>query len=262
MTAAPRRSRVLILGGTTEAREFAALADARWGACVDLITSLAGRTAEPVPVAGRVRRGGFGGAEGLAEFLRREQIDVLVDATHPFAVQISRHAAEAAAAAHVPRLSLLRPPWRPVAGDRWIEVDSAKEAAARLPGLGRRVWLTVGSGDLAPFQTLAGLWFLVRRVEAPPVPLPLKDHALVLGRGPFDLAAERALLAEHRIDVLVCRASGGEATRAKLDAARAANLPVVMIRRPAAVAGPSAETPQAALAWLAERLDAGGVAVA
>jgi precorrin-6A/cobalt-precorrin-6A reductase len=262
MTAEPRRPRVLILGGTTEARELAALAAARWGDRIDLITSLAGRTAEPAPLAGRVRRGGFGGVEGLARFLVEEKIAALVDATHPFAAQISRHAADAAAATRVPHVSLVRPPWRPEAGDRWLEVGSAEDAAARLAGLGRRVWLTVGSRDLAPFAGLAGLWFLIRRVEAPPAPLQLPDYTLVLGRGPFDLTAERALVAQYRIDALVCRASGGEATSAKLDAARAANLPVVMIRRPPAAAGPSVESPPAALAWLAERLDAGGTAVA
>lgn len=249
------RARVLILGGTAEARELAALAVARWGTAVDVVTSLAGRTATPAAVAGRVRRGGFGGAAGLAEFLRRENIDVLVDATHPFAARISRHAAAAAAAARVEHVSLIRPAWRPEPGDRWIEVDSAEDAAARLPALGRRVWLTVGSADLAPFQALGGLWFLVRRVDQPPAPLPLRDYTLVLGRGPFAVAGERALIATHRVDVLVCRASGGAATRAKLDAAREANLPVVMIRRPPAAAAPAVETPNGALAWLAARLD-------
>lgn len=251
-----RRRRVLILGGTTEGRELAALAAARFGGAIDLITSLAGRTGEPGPLAGEVRRGGFGGAAGLTDFLRRERIDALIDATHPFAVRISRHAAEAAAASGVPHVMLTRPAWQPGAGDRWIEVDDARAAAARLPALGRRVWLTVGSADLAAFAGLDGLWFLVRRIEPPAAPLPFRDHQLVLARGPFALADERALIAAHRIEVLVCRASGGDATRAKLDAAREAALPVVMIRRPAAPATAAIASPEQALAWLAARLDA------
>ncbi|HTY65534.1 MAG TPA: cobalt-precorrin-6A reductase [Alphaproteobacteria bacterium] len=256
MSGRRRRPRVLILGGTTEARELAGLAAERWGSRIDLVTSLAGRTAAPARVAGRVRRGGFGGAAGLAEFLRREKIDYLIDATHPFAARISRHAADAAAAADVARLTLTRPPWRPGSGDRWIEVDDAAAAAAQLPALGRRVWLTVGSGDFAAFAGLKGIWFLVRRIDPPAAPLPLRDHTLILGRGPFVVAAERALLAEHRIEVLVCRASGGAATGAKLEAARTARLPVVMIRRPAATAGPAVGSPRAALAWLTRRITA------
>ena len=251
-----RRRRVLILGGTTEARELAELAAARWGTRIDLLTSLAGRTRTPARIAGRVRRGGFGGTAGLAEFLRREKIDYLIDATHPCAARISRHAAPAAAAAGIAHLTLTRPPWRAGPDDRWIEVGDAAEAAARLPALGRRVWLTVGSGDFAAFANVGGVWFLVRRIDPPPAPLPLRDHTLILGRGPFAADAERALLAEHRIEVLVCRASGGRATGTKLEAARAARLPVVMIRRPVATTGPAVQSPRAALAWLARRIRA------
>jgi len=256
MTRPPRRPRVLILGGTTEARELAELAAGRWGSRIHLITSLAGRTMAPARIAGHVRRGGFGGAAGLAEYLRREKIDYLIDATHPFAARISHHAADAAAAADVAHLTLARPPWRAGKGDRWIEVGDAAEAAARLPALGRRVWLTVGSGDFAAFAGLEGVWFLVRRIDPPPAPLPLADHTLILGRGPFAAADEARLLADHRIEVLVCRASGGAATGAKLAAARTARLPVVMIRRPVATAGPAVDSPRAALAWLARRITA------
>lgn len=254
MSGGRRRRRVLILGGTTEARELAALAAARWGSRIDLITSLAGRTRAPAAVAGRVRRGSFGGTAGLAAFLRRHKVDALIDATHPFAAQISRHAAEAAAAADVAHLVLTRPPWRPAAGDRWIEVEDAAQAASRLPVLGRRVWLTVGSGDVGAFSGLKTCWFLVRRIDRPATPLPLADHTLVLGRGPFAIADERQLILEHRIEVLVCRASGGAATEAKLAAARAARLPVVMIRRPSSVPGSAVDSPRRALAWLTRRM--------
>ncbi|HEX9462782.1 MAG TPA: cobalt-precorrin-6A reductase [Alphaproteobacteria bacterium] len=255
-TESARKRRLLILGGTTEARELAALASRHLAARLDVITSLAGRTEAPALPAGQVRRGGFGGAAGLAAFLGAEAIDYLVDATHPFARRISAHAVDAARRAGVPHLALIRPAWRRTAGDRWIDVSDAWAAAVLLPTLGRRVWLTVGSDDLAAFTSLPETWFLVRRIDPPSSPLPLRDVELILGRGPFSLADERRLLAEYRIEVLVCRASGGAATEAKLVAAREAGLPVIMIRRPAPVAGAVVETPEAALAWLLQRLDA------
>lgn len=246
--------RLLILGGTGDAREIAALALAEFGTRLHVLTSLAGRTAEPAPVVGEVRRGGFGGAPGLAAFLRDAGIDFLIDATHPFAAQISRHAAEAAAATGVPRLALVRPPWQPQPGDHWIEVADAMTAAAALTPDYRRVWLTVGGGDLAAFAHRRDTWFLVRRVDTPTEPLPLTQCRLIVGRGPFALEDERRLIAEHRIDALVCRASGGPATEAKLGAARDARLPVIMIGRPPPPPGPSAHTPADAIAWLRDAL--------
>jgi len=253
---AASKRRLLVLGGTAEARELAALADERLGDVVEVMTSLAGRTEAPAAVAGHVRRGGFGGSRGLAEFLRSERIDWLIDATHPFATQISAHAVTAAAEAGVRRLVLRRPPWRPQPGDRWIEVGDPRAAASILPSVGRRVWLTVGSDDVSLFAGIAGAWFLVRRVEAPETPLPLADHTLILGRGPFSLVGERELIARYRIDVLVCRASGGSATEAKLQAAREAGLPVVMIRRPPAPPGEVVATASAALEWVVRLLHA------
>lgn len=251
-----RKRRLLILGGTTEARELAALATERLGERLHVITSLAGRTQSPVRPAGEVRCGGFGGASGLASFLRAEAIDYVVDATHPFARRISRHAVAAATAAGVPNLALVRPPWRRSTGDRWIEVADAAAAAALIPGLARRVWLTVGLDELGAFANLAETWFLVRRIEPPSEPLPFPNFELILGRGPFAVANERQLIAAHRIEALVCRASGGGATEAKLAAAREAGIPVIMIRRPPPAADSIVETPAAALAWLIQRLDA------
>src|SRR5258708_159266 len=161
----------------------------------------------------------------------------------------------AARRAAVPHLPLIRPAWRRTAGDRWIDVSDAWAAAVLLPTLGRRVWLTVGSDDLAAFTSLPETWFLVRRIDPPSSPLPLRDVELILGRGPFSLPHERRLLARYRVEVLVCRASGGAATEAKLVAAREAGLPVIMIRRPAPVARAVVETPGAALAGLLQRLD-------
>jgi precorrin-6A/cobalt-precorrin-6A reductase len=242
--------RVLILGGTAEARALAVLLLAHYGDRLDVVTSLAGRTSAPAAVAGRVRRGGFGGVTGLAAYLAAERIAALVDATHPFAATMHRAARLAAERAQVARAVLVRPPWQAQPGDRWIEVADTHAAAARLPGLGRRVWLTVGGRELAAFAAVPA-WFLVRRIEPGPAVLP---GEVVLGRGPFSLDAERALIARHAIDVLVAKASGGPQTRAKLDAARGAGIPVVLIRRPPPEPGPVVTDATAALAWLAATL--------
>jgi precorrin-6A/cobalt-precorrin-6A reductase len=227
-----RPHRVLILGGTTEARALAASCADRG---IDAVTSLAGRTGTPLAVAGEVRVGGFGGADGLAGYLRTEQIDVLVDATHPFAATISAHAAQAADAAGVPLLVLRRPGWTARPGDRWHRVPSVASAAGLLPGLGRRVFLTTGRQSIGAFAARDDCWFLSRSVEPPEPPMP-RHLEVLLDRGPFAVAAERALLTGHRIDVLVTKDSGGNT--AKLDAARQLGVPVIVVDRPPA-AGPA-----------------------
>ncbi|MET8565604.1 cobalt-precorrin-6A reductase [Streptomyces flaveolus] len=228
---------VLILGGTTEARRLAADLAARPG--VRVTTSLAGRVARPGALPGEVRTGGFGGPEGLADWLRTHRVDALVDATHPFAASITDHAARAARATGVPAVVLGRPGWRPGPGDRWHDVPSLAGAAEALPGLGRRVFLTTGRLGLAAFAHLTDLRFLVRSVDPPEPPLP-PDTSVVLARGPFTVAGDTELLRAHRIDVLVTKDSGGEATAAKLTAARELGLPVVVVRRPALPAGVTA----------------------
>ncbi len=244
-----RRPHVLILGGTTEARRLAAgLADRLPG--LRVTTSLAGRVAAPRLPVGEVRIGGFGGPDGLAHWLREHAVDALIDATHPFAGTISFNAAQAAATAHVPLLALRRPGWVPGPGDDWHPVASLEEAAATLPALGHRVFLTTGRMGLATFAHLTDLWFLVRSVDAPEPPHP--PHMLtVLDRGPFTLEGESALLRDHRIDVLVTKDSGATATAPKLAAAREAGVPVVVVQRPAVPHGvPVAETPDQAVDWL------------
>lgn len=188
--------RVVIFGGTAEARVLAELVAAEPG--VEVTTSLAGRTPEPRLPAGQVRIGGFGGPEGLAGWLREQRADAVVDATHPFAEAISRHAALAADAAGVPLLALRRPGWSPGEGDRWHWADTLAAAAALLPALGHRPFLTVGRQDLAAFAGLP-LSCLARSIAPPPPPLPAHCRVL-LDRGPFTLDAERALLqpARHR----------------------------------------------------------------
>lgn len=220
---------VLILGGTSEARRLAADLAARPG--VRVTTSLAGRVARPGALDGEVRIGGFGGAEGLADWLRANHVDALVDATHPFAEAITANAAHAATATGTPAVVLRRPGWRPGPGDRWHDTDSLPAAAETLPRLGHRVFLTTGRLGLAAFAHLRDLHFVVRSVEPPEPPLP-PDTEVVLARGPFGLADETDLLRAHRIEVLVTKDSGGEATAAKLTAARELGLPVVVVRRP------------------------------
>jgi precorrin-6A/cobalt-precorrin-6A reductase len=237
---------VLILGGTAEAVELAA-------ACaavprLRIITSLAGRTRTPNLPPGEVRIGGFGGADGLAEFLGTCAIDRVVDATHPFAVRIGRHAEQACRALRVARVRLLRPPWQRQPGDRWILVEDLAEAARCLPAHGGRAFLTVGQRDLEAF---AGLdqWLLVRTIERLP-DWPLRNACWLSARGPFRVEDEILLLRAHAIDVLVTKASGGDATYAKLAAARALGLPVIMVRRPPPPPGPVVDSVGAALAWL------------
>ncbi|WP_405818337.1 cobalt-precorrin-6A reductase [Streptomyces sp. NBC_01390] len=245
---------VLILGGTAEARCLAELLAAEEGV-LRVTNSLAGRVSAPRLPPGEVRVGGFGGAEGLAEWLCAHRVDVLIDATHPFAATIGFHAARAAAEVHVPLLALRRPGWVPVEGDDWHGAGSLEEAAALLPGLGRRVFLTTGRLGLAAFAVAAldELWFLVRCVDAPEAPHPARMEVL-LDRGPFTLDGERELLRRHRVDVLVTKDSGGPATAPKLTAAREAGVPVVVVRRPAVPEGVRVvEGPEQALHWLKSR---------
>ena len=245
-------ARILILGGTAEA---AGLARALFGdARVAAITSLAGRTRAPAAVPGAVRVGGFGGPEALADYLGREGIDLVVDATHPFAARISRNAARACNLAKVPRLLLARPAWTPQAGDTWVPIPDTEAAAAALPDLGRRVFLAIGRQELAAFAGLTGFWFLVRLVEEPETPPPLAAYHLVLGRGPFAIEREIDLLREHGIDVVVSKNSGGQGAAAKIAAARALKLPVVMIQRPPAPESETAESVEAARAWIDIRI--------
>ncbi|WP_372350470.1 cobalt-precorrin-6A reductase [Streptomyces sp. KL116D] len=238
---------VLILGGTTEARRLAEALVPEPG--TQVTSSLAGRVAAPRLPPGEVRIGGFGGAQGLAEWLRAHAVDAVIDATHPFAETISFNAAAAAATAHVPLLALRRPGWVPGDGDDWREVASLADAAQAVRGAGR-VFLTTGRMGLAAFAHVDDAHFLVRSVDAPEPPFPPHMEVL-LERGPFTLDGERDVIARHRIDVLVTKDSGAAATAPKLTAAREAGIPVVVVRRPPAPPGiPVAATVPEAAAWL------------
>ncbi|QRP48033.1 cobalt-precorrin-6A reductase [Amycolatopsis sp. FDAARGOS 1241] len=240
---------VLVLGGTAEARTLAAELHGRG---VAVVSSLAGRVARPRLPVGEVRVGGFGGIEGLTAWLREHDVRAVVDATHPFAERIGTNAFAAAEKAGVPLLRLARPGWQAGDGDRWHWAADLTEAAELLPGLGERVLLTSGRQGLGAFAGLDALWFLIRCVDPPEPPLPAR-HEVLLSRGPYEVDGERALLAEHAIDVLVTKDSGGTMTAAKLTAARELGLPVVVVRRPTRPVTAEAADVAGAVEWVLHR---------
>jgi precorrin-6A/cobalt-precorrin-6A reductase len=248
-----QRLRVLILGGAGEA---AGLAESLAGdRRFDATLSLAGATQAPRPAPIASRSGGFGGAEGLARYLGDQNIQALIVATHPFAAQIRLNALQAVRRAPVPLLLIERPAWSPVEGDRWIRVADMAAAAAALGPVQQRVLLTIGRKELAAFAAAPGHHYVVRSVDPAPPDLLPPGAEVILERGPFDEANERRLLQEQRIDVLVTKNSGGAATEAKLRAARALGLPVIMVDRPPPadlddVAADVAQDAAAAKLWL------------
>jgi len=251
---------VLILGGTAEGRALAAaLADPIVPA-FRVISSLAGRTREPLLPAGEVRIGGFGGVDGLVGYLRAERVDFLVDATHPFAEQISANASAASAATGLPLLVLRRPGWIEQSGDDWRRVPTLEAAAALLPRLGRRIFLTTGRQGIAAFADATECWFLARSVEPPTPPMP-RHLEVLLDRGPFTVDGELRLLRDRRIDVLVSKDSGG--ADAKLVAARTHGIPVVLIDRPPPpTVAMTVGSVEAAMTWLRDGRARGGTAEA
>jgi precorrin-6A/cobalt-precorrin-6A reductase len=241
--------RILILGGTAEARELAAELHGRGR---EVITSLAGRVARPRFPVGKVRIGGFGGPDALAAWLLSNEIAAVVDATHAFAERISASAAQAAEQAGMPLLRLERPGWTEGPGDRWHWVDGLDEAAARVSELGSRVLLTTGRQGLSAFAGVGDAWFLIRCVDPPDDPLP-PDSEVLLDRGPYTLQGELALIDDHGIDVVVTKDSGGDHTRAKLDAARTRGLPVIVMRRPPQSGAKTVTRVDEVVAWASER---------
>jgi precorrin-6A/cobalt-precorrin-6A reductase len=238
--------RILILGGTGEARE---LAGELVAAGVDVLSSLAGRVRQPRLPEGPVRVGGFGGAAGLAAFLRTEQITAVVDATHPFAGTITASAAQAAAQAGVPLLVLRRPEW--AAAPSWqLVADIGAAAAAVRAWPGESVFLTTGRRDLDAFAADDRHRFLVRAVDPPDGPVPPR-MTLVLDRGPYTVDGESAVMREHGVGLLVTKNSGGPMTAAKLEAARDLGVQVLMVRRPPLPAGTEAvSTVAEAVRWV------------
>jgi precorrin-6A/cobalt-precorrin-6A reductase len=250
------RDRLLILGGTGDALALARAVDA---AMPDLAmtTSLAGRTRDPVLPPGEVRIGGFGGTDGLARYIEENDITLLINATHPFAAEMSAHARDAHRRTGVPLLRLLRPAWIKQPEDSWIPAPDVREAAAMCRWLGKRIFLSLGAKDLAAFSGLTQPRFLVRLVDAPET-LPLARYDLIAARGPFTRQGERDLIEEYAIDLIVTKNSGGAATYAKIEMARELGIPVVMIRRPEIALDPgsdSVDTAEAALVWIATQTD-------
>lgn len=220
---------------------------------IAVITSLAGRTQQPTASMGQVRVGHFGGIQGLVEYLQTQRIDGLIDATHPFAGQISWNAAAAAAIVKIPRLMFVRPAWEKTSADCWIEVESLEAAATTLPDLAQRVFLTIGRQELATFAHLQNIWFLIRMIEPPSAEAAVPQGLILLKRGPFTEAEERSLLVQYDIAAIVSKNSGGDATDAKLQAARALEIPVVMVQRPQMPEGETVTTVEDALLWIVNR---------
>jgi precorrin-6A/cobalt-precorrin-6A reductase len=246
------RRHILFLGGTTEARQLAQLLAPRTDIVVTL--SLAGRTVSPLAQSVPVRRGGFGGIAGLAQYLRDQGIYALIDATHPYAAIMSAHAADAALQTNTPLIALRRPPWCAVAGDRWTEVADAGDAVRALGPAPCGVFLALGRQEIAPFVSAPQHHYLIRSVDPVQPPLPVPHARYIEERGPFGEEEERALLVEHAIEVVVAKNSGGDATYGKIAAARTLGIPVLLIRRPADPGGRRVSDVSEAIAWLDQLL--------
>jgi precorrin-6A/cobalt-precorrin-6A reductase len=240
--------RVLVLGGTFEASKLADLLAGQSG--ISSVLSFAGRTKAPRAPKIPYRIGGFGGAAGLQAYLEAERIDVLVDATHPFAEQMSRHAAIAVARAKIPLVVLSRPAWIAQPGDHWIDAADMAAAAAALGREPKRIFLTIGRLQIGAFAAAPQHFYLIRAIEPLTLPPNLPRHRVVLGRGPFAFEAEDKLLREEAIDVIVSKNSGGEAALAKVRAARHLGVPVIMVARPRQASGPVLHDPVEAMTFI------------
>jgi precorrin-6A/cobalt-precorrin-6A reductase len=240
-------TRILLLGGTTEA---GLMARALAGAGIDAVYSYAGRTATPAAQPLPVRIGGFGGIEGLCAYLRDHGISHLIDATHPFAGQMSAHAVAASHATGTPLLALERAPWQPGPGDRWIRTADVAAAVASLPEDPARVFLAIGKQSLDAFAARPQHHYLLRLVDPPEAALPVPQARVILGRGPFTPAGDLALLRDHGVQIVVAKNAGGQGAEAKLAAARALALPVILIERPQVPPRASVETVAEAMGWL------------
>ncbi len=245
---------ILLLGGTTEASFLAQkLADAG----IDAVFSYAGRTEMPIEQPMPTRIGGFGGVAGLIDYLIAAEITHVVDATHPFAAQMSRHAITAAAALQLPLIALERSPWTALPMDRWTVVPDTAAAAAALPDAPTRVFLAIGKQTLGDFAIKPQHHYLLRLVDPPEGPLPLPNTTVILARGPFTEAGDIALMQTHNITHIVAKNAGGKGAQAKLGAARALNLPLIMIERPALPPRQIARTVSDVMDWIDHTADLG-----
>ena len=246
--------RVLILGGIGDAVELAAKVANIPG--IEAIASLAGRTRKPANLVGNVRIGGFGGVPGLVGYLREMQIDILIDATHPFANQISENAAAATQEVGIPRLMVIRPPWEKLGDDCWLEVENNLAAAAAvLANEAKRVFLTIGRQEIATFAHLQEIWFLMRMIDPPNTDVIVPSGLILCDRGPFTLENEQEILLKYNIDTIVSKNSGGNATYPKIIAARKLGIKVVMVNRPPVPPGEQVPDVDSACKWLFDKLD-------
>lgn len=239
-------TRILLLGGTTEAN-LAAQAIAKAGLAA--VYSYAGRTEAPMGQPVHMRVGGFGGVEGLQAYLKAEGVTHVIDATHPFAAQMSTNAVAACEAEGVPLIALERAPWVAGEGDRWTHVPDLPAAVAALVGAPQRVFLAIGRQHIDAFAAQPQHRYLLRLVDAPTGPLPFPADVIV-ARGPFDVAGDTALMQEHGTEVVVAKNAGGKGAVAKIAAARALGLPVVMIDRPAIPPRAVVHSVAGVMAWL------------
>lgn len=238
---------LLILGGTSGGRTLAyEVADAG----IDALYSYAGRTASPESLPIPTRIGGFGGIAAMADYIAQAGITHVVDATHPFADTISRNAIEACRLAGVPLIALVRPPWKPEDGDTWIDAPDMDHAVAALKIDPLRVFLAIGRTEIDRFEECPQHHYLLRLVDPPAAPPPFPSYEIVVGKGPFDLEGDIELLKSHRIDLVVSKNSGGSGARAKIDAARALDIPVLMIERPTLPGRPETSSPDEVLDWV------------
>lgn len=221
--------------------------------------SFAGRVERPKRQPLPTRIGGFGGVDGLTAFLRDQSITHVIDATHPFAAQMSRNAVAACAQCAVPLIALNRPPWEPREGDQWLNVPDIAGAVEALAGPPRHVMLAVGRMHLAEFAPNPQHQYLLRLVDPPQSPLPLPNTHVLVSRGPFTEAGDRALMEAHEIDLVVSKNSGGSGAYAKIAAARSLGLPVIMIQRPDIGPRPEAASVEAVLSWIAHHVTDLGV---
>lgn len=245
--------RILLLGGTTEASNLAAALAARG---VEAVFSYAGRTAQPVAQPLPMRVGGFGGVAGLIDYIQSQNITHIVDATHPFAAQMSRNAVAASLGCGIPLLALERAPWRAEQGDDWQNVPDIAGAVAALPDAQARVFLAIGKQNLEPFAAKPQHFYLLRLVDQPNL-LPLPKAAAIIARGPFDVAGDTALLQTHSITHVVAKNAGGSGAEAKLIAARALGLTVILIDRPVVPPRQVVASVAGVLAWLGHSAERG-----
>jgi len=252
--AAAMTRNILILGGTGEAAELTRRLSAEAISGIQIVTSFAGRTKNPPPLPGRVIRGGFGGIQGLKNFIESEAINLVIDATHPFAATISENAYIACTVTDTLLMTLVRPSWSLPPDGKWLEVDDMAAACAAIRPFAKRVFLTTGTRDLAAFSALSDVRFLVRLIEAPTDPLPLANYQVVCGRPPHDIASEQQLMAEHQIDCLISKHAGGAATVGKIQAALDGGIPVILIRRPVRLPGLWTDSVDECFAWTLRQL--------